>query len=151
MGKETKIVSPAKRNISLWGLADVVLIVLEETGIVYENQVMGNCCVQASAEGICVPLSPDYPIDSRGRPAVMTLGERLGEAVLCAHYLDEKLAVLVDVILNQYPETRGIQVDRDKLSDSGEAWLYVKIEPTESSPIKDFGPCKGVLTWLNSD
>src|SRR5688572_11124667 len=66
---------------SLWGLPDAALVVVERSGALYTNQVMGHACVQAEAEGILVPLSPDYPVDARGRPTVDTLAERLGRAV----------------------------------------------------------------------
>lgn len=143
--------APMKRHVKLWALSDVVLIILEESGVVYENQVMGNLCMQASAEGVLVPLSPDYPIDSRGKVAVDTLAERLGWAILNDSRVDEKKAAVLDAILREYPECRGIHVDRVKLNDSCEAWVYVTVEPTRFSPMVDFGSCRGILTWLNSD
>lgn len=139
------------RHVRLWGLPDVVLIVRERSGIVYTNQVMGHACMQASAEGVLVPLAPDYPIDARGRPAVDTLAERLGALLLNAPYLTEKQAAAVDAILAEYPETRGTVVARSRLRESGEAWVFVDVNPGNASPLVDFGWCAGVLTWLNSD
>lgn len=62
--------------------------------------------------------------------------------------------------------TRMLSVDRYKLNESVEAWIYVDISPREELvkeieekgeevyPMYEFigfGRCKGVLTWNNSD
>lgn len=139
------------RSIKLWNVPDVVMIVLETSGVVYENQVKGNCCMPETAEGILAPLSPDYPVDARGRPAVDTLEERLGRVLLGLARLDAQAADAVDAILSEYRETAGIRVDRQRLGDSGEAWVHVEVAPNEWLPLQGFGHCRAVLTWNNSD
>ena len=65
--------------------------------------------------------------------------------------VDEKLATQIDQILASDPSTAGAKVDRERMSESHEAWVYISIEETESSPITGFGNCSAVLTWPNSD
>lgn len=139
------------RAVEIGGTFDVLMVVLEPSGIVYRSQVMGHCCAQESAEGVLVPVLPDYPIDESGRPAVKTLAERLRDATLNAMWLTEEVADAVDKILGSLPESRGLVVDRTRLRRSGEAWVFVTIDPEPSSDLHDFRGSIGVLTWTNSD
>ena len=62
-------------------------------------------------------------------------------------------ADVIDGILNRNGHSY-IQVDRTKLSDSREAWIFVVIngsEQPQSSVLSVFGKCEGVLIWPNSD
>ena len=73
----------------------------------------------------------------------------------CSEGIDEATAEHVDHILSLSPETSYLKVDRTRLDDSREAWIYVNVfEPTgdpDSARISGFGKCKGVLVWGNSD
>ncbi|MDI3288350.1 DUF6210 family protein [Polyangium sp. 15x6] len=146
------------------------LIVLRATGVSFFNQAGGVCCLQPVEEGIFVPL---------GAPEVE---QALSEYILATYgpagtsRLDRKDADVVDQLLAKDRNTRMLSVDRARIHDSCEAWIYVDIGahpdrypelPIEgnertwadpNSPINQslslifgFGRCKGVLTWPNSD
>lgn len=139
------------RIVRLWTLPDVMLIVPGQSGVVYTNQVMGYACVHPEIEGFLVPFVPDYPIDERGRPAVDTLAERLRAVLENAMWMTASQADQVDSILEDFAESRGTVVDRTRLKDSGEAWVHVNVAPGEFSRMVSWEPCKGILTWNNSD
>jgi hypothetical protein len=44
-----------------------------------------------------------------------------------------------------------IQVDRKKLKDSYEAWIFVKIDELTQGDLKDLAGCSAILTYPNSD
>ncbi len=51
--------------------------------------------------------------------------------------------------------TKNVKVDRNRLTDSHEAWVYVDYRNPKAvdwnSGITGFGQCQAVLTWENSD
>jgi hypothetical protein len=52
--------------------------------------------------------------------------------------------------------TRDVTVDRARLEDSHEAWVYVDFKNTVpygygGVEISGFGVCKGIVTWEDSD
>ncbi|MGL4609906.1 MAG: DUF6210 family protein [Trueperaceae bacterium] len=44
-----------------------------------------------------------------------------------------------------------MSVDRKKLEDSYEAWIFVRIDEHTQGDLKDFAGCSAVLTYPNSD
>jgi len=61
-------------------------------------------------------------------------------------------------VLAEKPSTAFVTVDRARLSESQEAWVFVLVdspaegEPESSDiPLYGFGRTRGVLTWVNSD
>jgi hypothetical protein len=132
--------------VRLWHEPGVLLIILEETGIIYENQTCGCACYQSSAEGILVPFNNDPPLD---QPELSTAAQ-LSSLLEGAHYLTNE-ADRIDAILASDWVTRCARVDRFRLRDSGEAWVYVNITEEADSFLTGFGNCRGVLTWQNSD
>ena len=65
--------------------------------------------------------------------------------------IDENRASEIDALLHRYGFGKGITVDRSRLQESEEAWVYVNVEPLEYGLYEGFGSCKGVLVWSNSD
>lgn len=90
--------------------------------------------------------------------------------------LDERSAGRIDRILAREHETAGLLVDRSRLSESHEAWVFVTIRThpdhfptlplscnaeTRADPLSTanqavsllfgFGDARAVLTWPNSD
>jgi hypothetical protein len=57
----------------------------------------------------------------------------------------------VDAVLKFYEATQMIRVDRDRLHESMEAWVHVRVEEHPNVNYRGFGPTSGVITWLNSD
>jgi hypothetical protein len=136
------------RRVSLYELEQLALIILEESKVIYSNQAGGHYCLQPEAEGVLVVLSADYSLVEHKAALVW---ERL-TAVFggASSYTTEVQAEEIDDLLSFYLVTNNINVDRTRLKDSYEAWVYVDIQG-DSSIIEGFGNCKGILTWPNSD
>lgn len=72
----------------------------------------------------------------------------------CGAPLTETDAQKIDSIMHKLPMWDGLSVDRDRLDDSVEAWVFVTIAETEQQPILVNGlsyPLSAILTWTNSD
>lgn len=128
-----------------------VLIVEASTGVVYSNQVYGTSALHPELEGWLMPL----PDQTRRLPGLLddhfqaepysltgadrTRGTGITEAT--ADWLDE-------VVL-----PNCARVDRERLDDSREAWVYLRVaSESEDFPLWVLDrPRRGVLTWPNSD
>lgn len=133
------------------------LILHYPTGIDIITQTGGTACFQMQLEGIYLPLDNDYEIPS--------LKFQSGEIALNAYFttdkylgtgatngIDEADATRIESILQQHALS-FVTVDREKMKESHEAWIWVKIEPDSQYlhfPDTEFPLC-GVLTWCNSD
>jgi hypothetical protein len=135
------------RRVTLWNVEGVVAIVLESSGVIYSNQTCGHACMQPEEEGVLVPFNDDPPLDEPEK----ALWQRLRSILEHAHYLTPDLADRVDTTLADQPDTRCARVDRSRLDDSHESWVYVDIAADASSLLSGFGQAKAVLTWPNSD
>jgi hypothetical protein len=152
------------------------LIVKWPVGCAYFNQTGGHSCQQSWAEGILVPIpAPNSSTDVR-------LYEMFGPSSRyeghCADGIDEDDADRIDVLLathhHAFRGERIICVDRERLSDSWEAWIHIRIgahprrppklpiavggaAPLGSDENAFFWPFFGlpsdhaILTWTNSD
>lgn len=140
------------RIISLYQMPDVVMVILGlPTGVLYENQVCGNACLDERYEGALAPLGFKAPDAER----LMSL------PFPSAYNIDNKLADMIDEILSGEPYSQYLKVDRSRLHESYDAWVHVLCEITEDSVFqpmgpymgapRGFGPLRGVLTWPNSD
>lgn len=132
-----------KPFVELYDFDGLGLIVLFPSGVIYTNQVGGYACLHPEAEGIFVPLSV------RHKKISFALQQHFkGDW----SHLKESDADVVDKLLRS-DNFDFIGVDRTKLEESFEAWVYVDIaETSEMLPILNgFGRTKGVLTWENSD
>jgi hypothetical protein len=136
--------TPAFRVICLYGLEQIVLILLEPTGILYQNQVGGCACYQEYAEGILAPLD-------HGAGLLDFLSVHMRDMTRGCTMTDNE-ADLVDAQLKHCLSTKNLRVDRSKLNESFEAWLHVIIDPYADDPyITGFSNTRGILTWPNSD
>lgn len=136
------------REVKLWDMSGAALIVPEETGVIFTNQVNGTACDHPKLEGILIPINNDCLPENH---------ENLLETKLCALFdgawdaiTDEK-ANEIDLVLSSFRETESIAVDRSKIAQSVESWLYVIANETEFSCFSGFGEIRGILTWQNSD
>jgi len=125
----------------------VSAILLESSGVIYSNQTGGCACTRPEAEGILVPFNNDPPLDSPEK----ALWRRLRSILENAPYLTPELADRVDAVLADDPDTHFAKVDRSRLRDSHESWVYVEIAADASFLLRGFGPAKAILTWPNSD
>ena len=130
------------------------VIILRETGVVYQNQTCGHSCAQRCAEGILVPLTAaclitETPTELYQCP--IEAGLKQIDWYRCYSRLDTTCADEIDELLQSTGFTKGISVDRTRLRESEEAWVYVKLKPMEYANYEGFGECDGVLVWANSD
>lgn len=141
--------------IYLYNIEDIGIILLYPSGVRYLNQVGGFSCLQNTEEGVYVPIA-DVIVDQFS-PLMIHFFDGPKWKGSCGNGIDTIDADEVDRILGLAPETRLIKVDRTRLHDSCEAWIYVDIAEVDDDsqfPLKKisgFGHCKGVLTWPNSD
>lgn len=131
-----------QKQISLFGLEQVALIIEGETGVYYRNQVGGVVCWEAEQEGTLCPLELDPGSVARLESAPYPSG-RIG--------ITSQNADLIDELLALSSTTSWLKVDRARLDESWEAWVYLTVAPLASSPIRGFGEGRGVLTWPSSD
>lgn len=135
------------RQIRLWNASGVLVIICCPSGVKYTNQTCGHACRHPSEEGVLAPFNFDaLPEDYES-----TLEGRLSTLLADVQYLNANLADEIDAILATSQETRGARVDRSRLNESHESWLYVDLVELPEGLLTGFGVCKAVLTWPNSD
>jgi hypothetical protein len=125
--------------IQLWQLKGSFLIIPGPSGIVYSNQAGGMACLHPKQEGALVP----FP---RLDKFLFPCWGCWGEAITIAE-ADEMDAFFKD----SAPE---LSVDRTRLADSTEAWVWVVCRNTPEDPsLALFGSWSGsaILTWENCD
>ena len=152
----------SKLFIELWNNVGTGVIIQYQSGVVYSNQAGGFCCLHPKLEGVFVPFCNDACLDDltlispdpelRGYfegPKHRGTGATSG--------LDSPDADFIDSVLRKFGANRYFAVDRNRLCDSMEAWVFVTVSPGDPrDPAPLFGgfesyPRLGVLTWSNSD
>lgn len=138
--------------IHLWNSNGVGLIILCPSGVRYSNQTGGYACLHPVVEGVYVPLSNEV-VDQEAELAAYFSGTKwLG---WCNEAIDEEAAAFVDEVLRKSPYTKGLVVNRDRLLDSHESWIYVIIPHPRQAPelteYVGFGDVEAILTWENGD
>ena len=110
--------------ISLHGLRGLALIVKRSSGVLYTNQTGGNCCMHPVEEGVLVPLEEHCDIEAK----LAAFFERRGG--ILEHSDADELEVILRTPEPPYciTPTFFLDVDRDRLRDSMEAWLYVVVK-----------------------
>jgi hypothetical protein len=114
----------SKPVISLYGLEGLGLVVPYPSGILYTNQTGGTTCAQPVEEGVFVPLGSECRVaeklidcfENQIRARLTSADADALDAIL--HTPDEPSVVTPAFFL---------EVDRARLDDSMEAWLYVTI------------------------
>ena len=145
--------------VSLYDLVGTALVVLRPTGIRYSNQAGGTTCLQPREEGVLVPIGNDVAVPSL---RLMSLENQLEKYFVgpphhgtgACRGLSEEDADRLDELFASSNAFRGIRVDRSRLADSVEAWVFVAIDADNCVPFDSLGPAypdHGVLTWTNSD
>lgn len=142
-----------KPRIELWNYSGLGLILLHETGVRYSNQTGGYACLHPEVEGAFVPLS-DRLSTQHIELNQYFVGPKWGG--WCFQGIDTETAEFIDGVLQGDRETEQLRVDRRRLDDSHEAWIYVNILPRADDeqryPLFDGFPSgRGVLIWENSD
>jgi hypothetical protein len=144
------------------------LIVLYKSSVRYTNQTGGTNCLSPIEEGVYLPLFDELHDQGTALMAYFTDAKVYSTGTVG---IDEMDAEFLDSILSVGDYTKYLKVDRTRLHDSHEAWLYVDIHFTSEisdfgfsgevttkeqidaimSPLYGFYGTKGVLTWMNSD
>ncbi len=139
-----------KPTILLWDLDYAGLLIPCSSGIIYQNQTGGNTCLQDSLEGVFVPLASEPMNHLEALHGFFFEGPKWAGA--CARGIDEDTAVFIDILLARTPAYSGIRVNRGRLKDSHEAWIWVMIaDPASTGVLEGFKALEAVLTWPNSD
>jgi hypothetical protein len=146
-----------RKEIFLYDLDRLGLILLEPSGVFYYNQVCGHACLQKFAEGVFSYIRDD------GNELYKAVSEHL----LNKDGLTPEDADFLDGQFMGSSDAKYLRVDRNHLDDSMEAWVYVIIDQhlidlsfndnlqSESiyynTAFKGFTCTVAVLTWDNSD
>lgn len=117
-----------KKVISLLGLTQLGSIILHNSGVVYTNQTGGYSCMQPWEEGILSIIGEDNGMSEN----VLT---KLAKYTLNTTCINEEDADFIDDILRNDYSTFFLTVDRSKLRNSMEAWIYVTINEQPEVPI----------------
>ncbi len=137
-----------KRQICLWNLDQAALIILEKSGITYFNQTAGVFCRHSEAERILAPITNDPPLDNLH---FGSLNYKLQQLTLNKQILKETDADAIDKLLQKNFGGDAIFVDRERLNESCEAWIHVKIDGQTKGDLQDFAGYMAILTYPNSD
>lgn len=135
-------------TVLLYELDGLALIVPATTNVVYRNQNGGHACFQSEVEGYVVPFGGE------GCKACERLwshftGPKWGG--WCCERIDDETADEIDAVLSGVARRVEIVVDRDKLNESREAWVHVKITGPLLALVEHATPTEAILTWPNSD
>lgn len=151
-----------KPYVTLFDNVGTGVIIEYPTGVLYSNQVGGTANLHPTFEGAFVPFGNDVLIPSR---EFISLESHLVGYFEGPRYrgtgatdgLDAEDADFIDSILKEAGVDRWIGVDRNRLRESCEAWVFVNVLADEGRPdvsiCSGFEPYprRGVLTWCNSD
>ncbi|WP_379139124.1 DUF6210 family protein [Paenibacillus sp. sgz500958] len=131
------------REINLYGLEQIALIIKSKSGVTYTNQAGGYACIQPSVEGILTIVDDD----------TKTMLKELSEYTINKTTFNIDDAEFIDKLLQSNSGGKFLEIDRSKLEFSMEAWIHVIInyEKTENTILKGFNETQGILTWNNSD
>lgn len=136
-----------EKEICLYGLDQAALILLSEKGVMYQNQAGGNACMQPKARGILVPVTNNPPLDNLYKGS---LDYKLSSVCKNMIELTDENADQLDALLKSELHGLSIVVDRNRLQESMEAWVFVGIQDG-AEDIKGFEESSAILTWPNSD
>jgi hypothetical protein len=138
-----------KKEICLYPLKQLALIISEPSGVFYHNQVGGLRCVTLEEEGVLVFVDE----------AFNRLYDEISRYPYDYEEFKKKDADYLDQLFKR--NLKYVKVDRTRLKDSMEAWIYVVFEHGLPKPNKQslrnniyfsgFDSKQGILTWDNSD
>lgn len=137
-------------QVELQEFEGVCFIIGHESGVEYSHQCGGLSCEQRQMQGFLVPCPLSVPISKKLYEHFYAEPKYQGH---CYSGLDEEDAELIDDLLASV-DYAGLSVDRDLLSKSVEAWVYLKVNVDypcipycwNSDPASTV-----VMVWENSD
>lgn len=138
----------SKPTVLLYAQDNAGLIIPWLSGVIFQQQTGGYTCLQDSLEGVFVPLD-DFAGHAEELHRFFT-GPKWGGN--CDNGIDDVTADFIDATLGRIPGHSTVKVDRGRLTDSHEAWIYVTVaDPYSTGVLDGFSPCSAILTWPNSD
>lgn len=145
-----------KPTVEIWDSVGLGLIISYPTGVLISTQTGGTACLHPEIEGIYLPLANDYYTDTKEffSPEI-----ELSEYFVSQYHrsgavngISLKDVQVIETILNKYNLSSFIEVDRKKLLQSHESWIWVKLQQTNNMLLSNFTfPLSAILTWNNSD
>ena len=137
-----------KPRVSLYHSYGLGLIILAPSGVMYTNQAGGHSCMQPEEEGFFAPLHNEF--DQQEKMLLEFFTKRNPYT-----YVDIAGADFIDSVLDLSVITRFLKVDRTRLSDSMEAWVYVDVgtQPPEGfyTGTPEDGKTRSGAAWRASD
>ena len=138
----------------LWNIPGITLLVPSNSGVIYATQTGGHYCLQRRLEGIMLPLVNTY--DGINQEQLLRSHFVAKWSGWCGEQegIDAATGDFVDETLKATPFTHWLRVDRDRLAESHEAWVYVRPVEFHDMELIEFGGFtfdRGVITWPNSD
>lgn len=127
---------------------DLGLIIEMPSGQAYSNQCGGYACHHPELEGVYISLGPT-PESFENH----FVGENSKWKGHCYDGIDDDTARFLETELKSQPLGRidCVTVDRDRLRECEEGWVWVKITENSHPLLRPYGGMSGVLTWQNSD
>lgn len=140
-------------RILLYNIESINLIIECPSGVVYQNQVGGQLCVQAEAEGVIAPIH----ISSHDLSELLSFPFPQGY-----QGLSDSTVEFLTGFLASSPACSFLELDQNRINESFEAWVHVVIRsvPPRFDPntqesytgnIFGFSGMHGLITWPNSD
>ncbi|WP_346189422.1 DUF6210 family protein [Rubritalea halochordaticola] len=129
--------------------------------MIITNQTGGTSCLAPEIEGVFIPLRNDCT--AKERILVSSENElydyftgRKWRGTGATNGIDSEDADFIDSTIGKTKLFPTIRVNREKLSESHEAWIHVVVtgdEPCDPPLFRGFEPYPraGILTWQNSD
>ncbi len=142
-----------KPKIKLWSGNGLGAIVSVPTGVVYSNQTGGTSCLHPEMEGAYIPLDAEA-----GEELFSYFSGPKHRGTGAVTGLDAEDAAFVEMLLAERRLSEFISLDRDRLQESHEAWVWAKV--IGDGGADEFGalfsglgpyPREAVLTWENTD
>jgi len=148
-----------KPLIEIWDTVGLGIIIEFPTGVLISNQTGGTACLHPKIEGIYLPLANDYLLENKKfMSPEIELTEYFGgnkyNGSGATKGIDLEDVEKINLIMANNRLNKLIEIDLDRLADSHESWIRIKINNDKNIElIKGFNeyPLNGVLTWANSD
>jgi hypothetical protein len=138
-------------TVNLISMSQASLILLTASGVAYHNQTAGIGCDQRAEEGALLPLVEPMLDEKSGVAECPLFGALYDLFTSRWGHMTEDTAKQIDAILGNFYWTKGLTVDRSRLAESEEAWVYVNVDPLTFRLVTRLNITKAVLIWPNSD
>ncbi|MDH7447638.1 DUF6210 family protein [Aquimarina sp. 2201CG14-23] len=148
-----------KPLVAIWDTVGLGIVIEFPTGVLITNQTGGTACLHPKMEGVYVPFANYYKEASKEflSPEIALIdyfksAKYKGSGAIKGIDLED--VAIINEILTQFRLHKMITIDLEKLQESHEAWIYIKIRPdSDLGILNGFSEhvSKGVLTWSNSD